>query len=149
MPTLRLSIPLLTLLWLTPALADGMRPPAAGHPIIGTWVYKQPDRVCVESYTYRADGTSYITSALEEAETVYEISDAPSALGFYKYSDRLIKDNGKPDCQNQITDNTGETTTRYLRFHPSGDKFLMCAQEDLSKCFGPLERSRDGKPGKS
>ena len=92
-------------------------PTAKDHPIIGRWVISLPDGSCSETYTFRPDGTTLVTSGEEVAESVFEISAKPSASGFYKWTDKLVKDNGKKDCSGQITD-VGRKTTNYIRFDP-------------------------------
>ena len=111
----------------------------ADHPIVGTWRFFVPDGSCAETYRFRADGTSHVTSAEEVAESVFEISHKPSQNGFYLWVDTIVKDNGKKDCAGQITD-VGRKTTNYIRFDPSGQRFVVCRAENLDACFGPLHR---------
>ena len=85
------------------ASADPPRPPKTNHPILGTWIFAVPETDCEETYYMRQDGTTLVTSGQEVAESVYEIDDEPSAKGFYKSTDRIVKDNGKPDCAGDIT----------------------------------------------
>lgn len=122
----------------TAVLADKLR---ADHPILGTWKITLPDVKCDEVYRFRADGTAFITSAEEIAESEFEIAAKPSAAGYYKWVDKIVKDNGKKDCSGQIT-SPGEAATNYLRFHQSGDMFLMCEKEDINTCIGPFVRVR-------
>ena len=111
----------------------------AGHPIVGTWRFFVPGGSCTETYRFRADGTSHVTSAEEVAESVFEISHKPSQKGFYLWVDTIVKDNGKKDCAGQITD-VGRKTTNYIRFDPSGQRLIVCRAESLEACFGPLRR---------
>ena len=114
-------------------------PVRADHPLLGTWKLAVPDTKCVETYRYRADGTSIVTSADEVAETEFELADQPSEKGFYKWVDKLTKDNGKKDCSGQVTE-AGHTSTFYISMHSSGDMFVMCEAEDLKACMGPFIR---------
>src|SRR5262245_37165694 len=82
------------------AHADPLR---ADHPLIGSWKMEIPKPKCTETYRIRKDGTALITSADEIAETTFTISDKPSAKGFYKWVDRVVKDNGKKDCSGATT----------------------------------------------
>jgi hypothetical protein len=111
----------------------------ANHPIVGTWRFTLPDGSCAETYRFRADGTSLVTSAEEVAESEFEITRQPSGNGFYTWVDTIVKDNGKKDCAGQITD-VGRKTTSYIRFDPSGQRFVVCRAESLEACFGPLRR---------
>lgn len=115
------------------------QPTPKGHPIIGRWIITLPDGSCSETYTFRPDGTTLVTSGEEIAETVFEISPKPTASGFYKLTDKLVKDNGKKDCSGAITE-IGQTVTNYVQFHQSGDLFIMCADESLNTCIGPFKR---------
>jgi hypothetical protein len=113
--------------------------PPSNHPILGIWKLSLPQVGCAETYHFRGDGTSLVTSAEEVSESEYEIRPRPSAKGFYKLEDRIVKDNGKKDCAGEIT-KVGTRATNYVRFHPSGALFLMCADESMEACIGPFER---------
>lgn len=111
----------------------------AGHPIIGTWRFSLPDGSCDETYRFRGDGTSFVTSGEEVAESEYRIAAKPSRAGFYEWIDTIVKDNGKKDCAGQITD-VGRKTTNYIRFDTQRQRFIVCRSENLQQCFGPLRR---------
>ena len=111
----------------------------ANHPIVGTWRFTMPDGKCAETYRFRADGTSLVTSGEEVAESEYRIAANPSRNGFYEWVDTIVKDNGKKDCSGQITD-VGRTTTNYIRFDPAAQRLVVCRAESLDACFGPLRR---------
>jgi len=111
----------------------------ADHPILGTWSFSLPGASCSETYRFRPDGTTFVTSGQEVSESVYTISPKPSAKGFYKWSDTITKDNGKPDCGGAIT-TVGGAATNFVRFHPSGEAMIVCREESLDACFGPLQR---------
>lgn len=111
----------------------------ASHPLIGTWRFTLPDGSCAETYRFRGDGTSLVTSGQEVAESEYRIAARPSRSGFYEWVDTIVKDNGKKDCAGQITD-VGRTTTNYIRFDAAGQRFIVCRAESLDTCFGPLRR---------
>jgi hypothetical protein len=132
-----LLLALATLTW--SALAAPPQPTSKEHPIIGRWTITLPDGSCSETYTFRPDGTTLVTSGEEIAETVFEISAKPSASGFYKMTDKLVKDNGKKDCSGAITE-VGQTATNYVQFHQSNNLFIMCADESLNTCIGPFRR---------
>jgi hypothetical protein len=116
-------------------------PIAKDHPIVGGWTYTVPDGSCTESYHFLSDGTSVVTSGDEIAESVFEIAAKPDADGFYKWSDELVKDNGKKDCAGEVTA-VGKRVTSYILFSPGGDELIICAQQSLDACFGPLERTQ-------
>lgn len=114
-------------------------PPAADHPILGIWRLTLPDGSCSETYRFRGDGTTLVTSAEEISQSEFTIPAKPSAKGFYKLEDRLVKDNGKKDCIGQIM-KVGTKATHFVHFHPSGALFVMCAAESLDACIGPFRR---------
>ncbi|HEU4844588.1 MAG TPA: hypothetical protein VFT05_10015 [Burkholderiaceae bacterium] len=111
------------------------------HPLIGTWQITLADGSCSETYRIRDDGSSLVTSNEEVAESTFDIADQPDALGFYKQVDRVVKDNGKPDCSGEVTE-VGHVATSYILFHPSGNMFLMCFERDMHSCIGPFIRVR-------
>ena len=124
-----------------PAPAQNVKRTAlpADHPVIGTWKLDLPEVKCFEIYHLRADGTSSVTSGAETAETEFEITDNPSHRGFYKWVDKITKENGKPDCMGSVME-VGHVATAYVSFHRSGKMFLMCETEDLERCIGPFVR---------
>ncbi|KQW93813.1 hypothetical protein ASC94_14680 [Massilia sp. Root418] len=123
------------------AAAGSAAPVRADHPIVGVWRFVLPDGSCQEVYRMRADGTALITSAAEVAETEFVIDDKPDKNGFYKASDKIVKDNGKLDCSGQVTE-VGRTVASFILFHQSGNMFLMCLQASMDACLGPFVRVR-------
>jgi len=127
-----------------PALAQptrGPHGPASDHPILGIWRLAVPDTGCLETYRFRADGTTLVTSAAEISESVYTIPNQPDPEGFYRLTDRITKDNGKPDCSGNVM-KPGANATHFVRFHPSGKLFLLCAEASINACIGPFTRVR-------
>jgi len=120
----------------TAAVAAGI---SADHPILGTWTYAVPGTSCAETYRFRPDGTTFVTSGQEVSESAYTIAPKPSPRGFYKWSDTVTKDNGKPDCGGAVT-TVGNQATNFVRLHPSGELMVVCREESLDACFGPLKR---------
>ncbi len=114
----------------------------ADHPIIGTWKITSPGGSCYEIYWFRANGTTLVNSADEVTESEVEISDQPSPKGFYKWVDKIVRDNGKKDCSGHISE-IGHVATNYIRFHEFGDRFVICDKEDLNACIGPFVRMKD------
>lgn len=114
-------------------------PPPATHPILGIWVLTLPDGSCSEIYRFRGDGTSLVTSNEEISESEFNIPAQPSAKGFYRLDDKVIKDNGKQDCTGSVT-KIGSKVTHFVQFHPSGALFVMCMAESLDACIGPFRR---------
>jgi hypothetical protein len=113
--------------------------PAASHPRLGIWILALPQLGCSETYHFRGDGTTLVKSAQEISESEFIVAEKPSAKGFYKLEDRIVKDNGKQDCSGEVMQ-IGTRATNYLRFHPSGARFVMCRDESMEACIGPFER---------
>ncbi len=137
-PTLFLAFIAATAL---PAMAQEVKrtPLPTNHPLLGSWRIDVPDTSCHEVYTFKPDGTMSVTSGLQAAESEFEIPLEPSAKGFYKWVDKITKDNGKPDCMGSIME-VGHVATNYILIHPTRRAFLMCEAEDLKSCIGPFKR---------
>ena len=129
----------LSLAFMSAGAAAATVPPPPTHPILGIWKLTLPDGSCSETYRFRGDGTSMVTSAEEVSESEFTIPPQPSAKGFYKLHDRIVKYNGKKDCMGAIM-KVGTTATNFIHFHPSGTLFLMCLAESLDACIGPFRR---------
>jgi hypothetical protein len=122
----------------SPALAAASSP-SASHPLLGIWVLSIPQLGCSETYHFRGDGTTLVKSAEEVSESEFTVAEKPSVKGFYKLEDHVVKDNGKQDCSGEVMQ-IGTSATNYLRFHPSGARFVMCRDESMEACIGPFER---------
>ena len=109
-----------------------------GHPLLGTWRIDLPNN-CFEEYTLRPDGTKLSVSGQEQNESAFEIAVAPSPSGFYRWTDKITKGNGKPDCGGSVTQ-LGHVAVNFIRMHPSGKKFLLCQAESMSSCFAEFYR---------
>jgi cytochrome b involved in lipid metabolism len=129
------------LLWANTAWSQVVvkTPLSAEHPLVGDWRIDVSGTNCHEIYSVRADGTMRVTSGSQQAESEFEISSHPSASGFYKWVDKIVKDNGRPDCMGEIME-VGHVATNFIRLHPTGTKFLMCEAEDINTCIGPFVR---------
>lgn len=114
-------------------------PLPAIHPLIGSWRIDLKSANCHEIYNLRADGTSTVTSGEEVSENEFDITLLPSMAGYYKWVDQIVKDNGKPDCMGSIME-VGHVATNYILLHPSGKAFLMCQEENMTKCIDPFIR---------
>ena len=121
------------------AIVTQAAPLPAKHPLIGTWQLDLLNGSCHEVYQIRSDGTVFITSGQEVAESVIELSENPNANGFYLWSDELVTDNGKPDCMGNITE-VGHKASHFILLHPSVNMFLLCSKETMQTCFGPFVR---------
>lgn len=139
---MRLLIPALAAAALAVAAAAHATPLADDHPLVGTWKITLPGSGCTETYLVRANGTSLVTSAQEVSESEFDISATPSDKGFYKWVDKIVTDNGKPDCSGQITQ-AGHVATNYVLLRRDGRVFLMCEKEDVDTCIGPFVRVDD------
>jgi hypothetical protein len=110
-----------------------------GHPLIGTWRIELPKVKCFEEYELRPNGTKLSMSGEERNESEFEISLVPSSSGFYKWTDKITKNNGQPDCSGSRTE-LGHVAVNYVRVHPSGQRYLLCEAEDMKSCFAEFMR---------
>ena len=116
-------------------------PPAPDHPILGIWTFFLPDSGCSETYEFRSDGILLATSGEERSERVYQITDWPDAQGFYTLVNRVVRENGKPDCFGDPTE-LGFSATNFIRFDPTGSWFGACPTKSPDVCIGPFLRVR-------
>lgn len=114
-------------------------PLPSDHPLVGIWRFEVPTTQCHEIYQIRVDGTTRVTSASQVAESEFEMDLQPGPKGFYKWVDRITKDNGKPDCMGSIMD-VSHVAINYLLLHRDKKRFLMCQKEDIKTCVGPFVR---------
>ena len=127
---------------LTASAQDFSRSPLpASHPLLGTWRIELPDVKCFEEYELRSDGTKLSQSGQERNESEFMLSLIPSEKGFYKWTDRITKNNAKPDCSGGTT-SLGHVAVNYVRIHPSGTKFVLCEAEDMKSCYAEFTRKR-------
>ncbi len=104
------------------------------HPLVATWRVELPELKCFEEYVVRSNGTRSAVSGEERNESEFAISLVPSPAGFYKWTDRISKNNGKLDCSGSST-TLGHVAVNYIRVHPSGQRFLICQEENMKSCF--------------
>jgi hypothetical protein len=125
------------------AFSQGFKrtPVPAHHPLVGDWRVEVPGTNCHEIHRVKPNGTFQVRAGEETSENEFEISASPGKSGFYKLVDKIVKDNGKPDCMGGTTQ-IGHVATNFILFAPSGDKFMMCAEEDTSTCFGTFIRQK-------
>lgn len=114
---------------------------AAHHPLFGAWKITDKRGTCIETYDFRSNGIAYITSGREVAEVAYNIATAPSAKGFYRWSQKIIRDNGEPDCSGN-TMRVGDEFTWFIQFDAAQQTIMICNGESNAACFGPLQRQR-------
>ena len=136
-------IVLAALMWTCSSWAQSVSQTALppDHPLIGSWRLDLPKFNCFEIYDVREDGTTYVTSGAEVSESEFELSVTPSEQGYYKWVDKITKDNGKPDCAGGITE-LGHVATNFVLLHPSGEQFFMCQAEEIKHCIGPFVRQK-------
>lgn len=126
---------------LTPALAIAQGnertklPP--DHPLIGSWRLDLPRVGCFELYHISANGTMQVTSGEQSSESEVTISPTANAKGFYLWQDKIVKDNGKPDCMGHVMQ-VGNESTNFIMLDPNGRRFRMCQAEDEDRCIGPF-----------
>lgn len=123
--------------------AEASSPPPAPHPLTGKWTWTLPGKACSETWHDRADGTRSASSGEATLQSRYEVSALPSLLGFYRVTETVTDSNGKPDCSDDLHEAPGEPVTRFIQFSPKHDRLIVCREESLKACFGPLKRVGD------
>lgn len=116
---------------------------ASQHPIVGNWTWTLPGKSCIESLQYRADGSRTGRSGEEVTQSRYEISPVPSLLGFYRLVETVTESNNKRDCSGDLHEASSEPVTRFIQFSPKRDQLIVCKEEELKACFGPLKRTTE------
>jgi hypothetical protein len=115
--------------------------PTTKHPLFGEWTWTRKENNCTEVYYYLPDYTSKVTSGEEIAESRFTISDEPDQKGFYRMTDEVTKDNGRPGCDGAPGGTpVGDKSTMFVFIRPSGDEMVICQEASFSACFGPLRR---------
>ena len=127
--------------WTSTVVAQDVKPVPlrADHPLVGAWKIELPELACYEVYNLRANGTRRSVSGKEVSESVFQISAYPSPRGFYKWVDKIVKNNGQSDCTGDKTP-VGDIAVNYIFLHPDGTQFLLCSAENLKECIGPFIR---------
>ena len=122
-------------------VACASHPVMPRHPIHGMWSWTRAVNHCTETYEYRPDGTTRVTSGDEIAESRYTISAEPDGSGFYRMEDETTKSNGKTDCAGSPTGTpVGDKATVFIFIRPSGQEMYVCREPNVRTCFGPLSR---------
>lgn len=116
----------------------------AQHPLLGKWTWTRSVNNCTEVYEYRADGTFDVVSGEEVASGTFEISSKPDSKGFYTFTGRTLKTNGKKDCSDSAVPMPADQKpyTNYIVFHRTEPMHIVCYQPVLEQCFGPLRRTQ-------
>lgn len=118
-------------------------PPPVQHPLSASWSWTLPGKQCTETLQYLANGTRTGTSGEEVAQSRYEVSLVPSLLGFYKVTETVTETNGKADCAGDVHEVSGAPVTRFIQLSPKKDQLIVCKEESLKGCFGPLRRANE------
>ncbi|MEY2874720.1 MAG: hypothetical protein RLZZ373_2091 [Pseudomonadota bacterium] len=78
-------------------------------------------------------------SGEERNESEFMISPSTRRTYWYKWTDKITKNNGKPDCAGSFTA-VGHTAVNHVIVHPSGQRFALCEKEDMSTCYAEFFR---------
>ncbi|MES2414531.1 MAG: hypothetical protein V4614_12060 [Pseudomonadota bacterium] len=127
---------------MTLALGTGVAYAADAHPLAGSWSWKPFGSQCVETFEYRLNNTLQGTSGESLSEWNYTVTPQASEKGFYKVVETSMRHNGRKDCSGDTVDSSGTVNERFIQFSPARDMMLVCRQESLTACFGPLRRKR-------
>lgn len=140
-PAFRIALSSLLLCGVAQAQTPGHTALPANHPLIGDWKLEIPNVACDGMLQVRPDGTTRATSAAQVVEAEVDLSPQPAESGYYKLSEKIVRENGQVNCVgNKIK--VGQGGTNYLILNRDGDEFLMCAKEDINTCVGPFVRQK-------
>ena len=114
-------------------------PISSTHPLVGVWRIELAGGKCAEEYELRTDGTKVSSSGEERNESEFMITPSTRATYWYKWIDKITKNNGKPDCMGSLTA-VGHTAVNYVIVHPSGQRFALCEREDMKSCYAEFFR---------
>jgi len=109
------------------------------HPLLGVWKWVTPNSDCSENYEFKSNGRMVFSSGAEEGISEIEVTLKPSANHFYRFTNKVIADNGKKDCRGE-PGKAGVTSVIYVYFLPTSNQMKMCYKETSDSCFGPLTR---------
>ena len=125
-----------------PSIAAGpANAPTGTHPISGQWTWTLPGKACTETLQYRTGGKRLGSSGEEVTEAEFQITPLPSLLGFYRLVETVTQSNGKADCAADLHEASGNSVTRFIQLSPKLDQMIVCKEESLKACFGPLKRA--------
>ncbi len=110
------------------------------NPLQGSWEWVNIKNSCVEVYTFGTENTAYISSGEEKSDAKYTIANKPTPNGFYQVSLEILDDKGGKDCGESVENNTGDVYQKFVMFHPAGNHYVSCDEEDTSTCVGPFRR---------
>ena len=122
------------------AADPAVAPPPVTHPISGQWTWTLPGKACTETLQYRTGGKRLGSSGEEVIESEFQIAAMPGLLGFYRLVETVTQSNGKPDCAGDMHEAAGNSVTRFIQLSPRLDQMIVCKEESLKACFGPLKR---------
>ena len=125
-----------------PAIAadPAVAPLSVTHPISGQWTWTLPGKACTETLQYSTGGKRLGSSGEEVTESEFQITPMPGLLGFYRLVETVTQSNGKPDCAGDLHEASGNSVTRFIQLSPKLDQMIVCREESLKACFGPLKR---------
>jgi hypothetical protein len=122
-----------------PPLEIARTPIPSTHPLVGVWRIELAGGKCAEEYEVRPDGTKTSSSGEERNESEFMISPSVRGTYWYKWVDKITRNNGKPDCMGSLTA-VGHTAVKYVIVHPSGQRFALCEREDMNSCYAEFFR---------
>jgi hypothetical protein len=123
------------------SISAAAAPLRADHPLLATWQFTMPGSGCVETLVVKQNGTIAVTSGAEIAVSQAQIADRPDERGFFRWVDKILEDNGEPDCSGGVTP-VGDVSVTYIHLDAGGERFALCFSEDPADCVGPFVRRR-------
>ena len=113
--------------------------PRVDADLVGSWTWSPPKTDCVETYTYRDNGTLSVVSGDERTEATYRVERLRNSR-FAKLVMTTTRDNRGKDCGGDDRDDTGRSSTMYYLMTPDKVQMIFCDEPKLERCLGPFTR---------
>ena len=117
----------------------------ADHPLVGSWnLVFPPSGTCHEQYQFSADGTRQAQSGQELISSDYSLEETiVGKLHFYKWTDKVVSSNNRPDCSGSVTP-VGDVATWYIYLELTTGEMSLCKTPDLRDTYAIFHRMKAG-----
>ena len=90
-------------------------------------------KACFEYITFRSNNEINMDSGSEKLAAQYTVLKSENNDDFYKFTINIYKDNLKPDCNGNISNDAGNHLIYYVKVI-SNTRLLFCESDNLDKC---------------
>jgi hypothetical protein len=115
------------------------------HPLVGTWELVFPPYYnCHERSEILANGTRRSQSGMERISSEYSVEEiALSQPHFFKWTDKVVSSNHRPDCSGGLT-SVGDIVTWYIYVDVKGGQMYLCKTPSIKDTFAIFRRMAVG-----